>query len=53
MMIVLIGEDIANDGFFMMNMMMSGKAVSTWIMAMTIMMMMGKIMDSDVDNEVS
>ena len=36
MMIVLIGEDITNDGFFMMLMMMSGIAVSTWIMAMTI-----------------
>ena len=53
MMIVLIGEDITNDGFFMMLMMMSCKTASTWIMAMTIMMMMGKIMDSDVDNEVS
>ena len=53
MMIVLIDEDIANDGFFMMLMMKSGKAVSTWIMAMTIIMMMGIIMDDVVDDEVS
>ena len=43
MMIVLIGEDIANDGFFKILMMMSGKTASTWIMAMTIIMMMGMI----------
>ena len=47
MMIVLIGENIANDGFFMMLLMMSRRTLSTW----TLPSLSGDDDDDDDDND--
>ena len=47
MMIVLIGENIANDGFFMMLLMMSRRTLSTW----TLPSLFGDDDDDDDDND--